>query len=684
MEDDDSRSIRYQYAPLRERFLFRILTLFPAPSFVSPLRCDLQARLLVPSMLEHDYEALSYTWGDPHLTSVVLFPDNTTIPITANLESFLRHRREIDSPVCIWVDALCINQEDILERNSQVQRMGMIYATAARLTVWLGPAHSDSDMAIEALRSAARNHPFQKLDLLERRELMAVDNLLSRAWWTRIWIVQELRYGVMGDKLDKGQVMCGRAQVPWTSLVIACARLNMSRYKWSRSLGNSNVATVLELDALAQPYPDPERNWVTTFKDDGMMKILDTVVKFRGFQATDPKDKLYAMTSMLTPYISHQVDIPITYEQSKEAVYTHFAITILRVTEDLDFLRHNRRATSEDIETIQLPSWVPDWAIPKTEKPLSSRHNREQRVIPWWSLSSDFGKGETTHYFKCREGESMQKLARDILSKNDSSMTSAPPVSSMSVESSEDAEDVDNGPLYDAGQVQRRFLQRFFHGETSTSPQYSAGGDKKSSFTIEEPLNHLRVNGIVWDEIDVVYEPLVDKLDGNWTDSTPFKVATGIYKNVVVGNHKDMGPYGSGKEKLRAFWTTIFAGQIVDIAEQVSIWLPEVSSTWLSETPSLTLLEPDKLGLETAELCQYALGRRFFITRNGYFGLGPKAAREGDRVVVLLGVDVPFVLRKLDRIHRVVGEAYVHGIMHGEAVEQWRLGTREIREIVLS
>jgi hypothetical protein len=84
------------------------------------------------------------------------------------------------------------------------------------------------------------------------------------------------------------------------------------------------------------------------------------------------------------------------------------------------------------------------------------------------------------------------------------------------------------------------------------------------------------------------------------------------------------------------------------------------------------------------ELTQFALGRRFFITRNGYFGLGPQAARQGDRIVVLLGVDVPLVLRRLDKTHHVVGEAYVHGIMNGEAVEQWRLGMKEIRKFVLS
>jgi hypothetical protein len=684
MEAEEPHTTRYQYAPLREALPFRILTLYPAPSFISPLRCDLQASLLVPGLLTNDYEALSYTWGDPHSTSVVLLPDNTTIPITANLESFLRHRREQRSSVHLWVDALCINQDDIPERNSQVERMGNIYATTARLTVWLGPAHSDSDMAIKLLRTIARNNPFHRLESLNPRELTAIENLLSRAWWSRIWIVQELRYGVYGKRLDKGQVMCGQAQIPWTSLVVACARLDMSKGRCSRSLGGSNVANVLELDALAQPDPEPERNYRFTFKDDGMMKILNTVVKFRSFQATDPKDKLYAMTSMLTPCISHQVDIPITYALSKEAVYTHFAITILRVTEDLDFLRHIRRATHDNMEASQLPSWAPDWVVPITEKPLPSRRNHERLVVPWWSLPSVYGTSKRTHYFRCRDLEAMRQYAKDILDKNKSSMTSALPTSFMNVESSESTEDVDDRHLHNAGQVQQRYLQQFFEKETSSGPQYTAGGNQKSGFVIKEPANHLRVNGILWDEIDVLHKPFIYNLGVDETNFTRLTDAISACKNMVIGNHKASSPYGSERMKLRALWTTIFAGQTTDNLVEVTDWLPDAHCTWECSTPSLTALDADRLQLKTAELGQYALGRRFFITRNGYFGLGPQAAREGDHVIILPGVDVPFVLRKSSTTHRVVGEAYVEGIMRGEALEQWRLGTKEIRKFVLS
>jgi hypothetical protein len=114
---------------------------------------------------------------------------------------------------------------------------------------------------------------------------------------------------------------------------------------------------VLELDALSQTDVKFEESYRTTRKDGGMTKILNTVVKFRGFQATDPKGKLYALTRMLTPCISYEVGMPVTYEMFKEAVYLYFAMTMLRVTEDLNFLRHNGSAdTNDDVTSGHLLS----------------------------------------------------------------------------------------------------------------------------------------------------------------------------------------------------------------------------------------------------------------------------------------------------------------------------------------
>ena len=92
---------------------------------------------------------------------------------------------------------------------------------------------------------------------------------------------------------------------------------------------------------------------------------------------------------------------------------------------------------------------------------------------------------------------------------------------------------------------------------------------------------------------------------------------------------------------------------------------------------------------------RYALGRKFFVSKKGLFGLASPDAKQGDRIAVLFGNDVPFIFRKykgatVDNTSEkaspgweVVGETYVHGIMQGEVVSKWETGAVEASKIVL-
>lgn len=63
-----------------------------------------------------------------------------------------------------------------------------------------------------------------------------------------------------------------------------------------------------------------------------------------------------------------------------------------------------------------------------------------------------------------------------------------------------------------------------------------------------------------------------------------------------------------------------------------------------------------------------ASGRRPFITNQGSMGLDPDSVQRGDLVCIFGGVDTPLIIRAVDGGWRLVGEAYVHGIMDGESV----------------
>ncbi len=76
--------------------------------------------------------------------------------------------------------------------------------------------------------------------------------------------------------------------------------------------------------------------------------------------------------------------------------------------------------------------------------------------------------------------------------------------------------------------------------------------------------------------------------------------------------------------------------------------------------------------------------RSFFTTKKGYCGLGPNTLRTGDIVCVLHGSAVPSILRPKNELYQFIGEAYVHGIMEGEVVSQWKNGKLERTTFVIT
>lgn len=104
------------------------------------------------------FEALSYAWGDPASQDILCVnnPNNingaSQLPITSNLSSALRHLRYENKNRVLWVDAICINQNDTIERNAQVLRSADIYSFADRVVVWIGEESEDSGLAMRTVQ----------------------------------------------------------------------------------------------------------------------------------------------------------------------------------------------------------------------------------------------------------------------------------------------------------------------------------------------------------------------------------------------------------------------------------------------------------------------------------------------------------------------------------------------------
>ena len=158
--------------------------------------------------------ALSYVWGDANISCPITL-NGEEFTVTKNLFDALKTLRDDSVDLVCWIDAICINQQDTLEKNSQVLLMGDIYAAARLLVIWLGNEYDNSDLACALLVEWGEAH--RKFVIGHKRSLEAVGDfriildevkselsdpfdeaswealskLFHRPWWQRIWVLQE-------------------------------------------------------------------------------------------------------------------------------------------------------------------------------------------------------------------------------------------------------------------------------------------------------------------------------------------------------------------------------------------------------------------------------------------------------------------------------------------------------------
>lgn len=144
---------QFEYEPLAKPRHIRLIILRPALSDTQPIICSLKEVSLDDYDHDNDplpYEALSYTWGAKHGT-IPITCDGQTLLVTPNCESALQHLRQKLKKRVLWIDAICIDQQSVQEKNEQVPLMGEIYVSATRAVIWLGPGlPGDAGMMLRA------------------------------------------------------------------------------------------------------------------------------------------------------------------------------------------------------------------------------------------------------------------------------------------------------------------------------------------------------------------------------------------------------------------------------------------------------------------------------------------------------------------------------------------------------
>jgi hypothetical protein len=254
------------------------------------------------------YSALSYTWGENsrnrHSINVLQDGRICSLGVKTNLfDGLKRLRREIKrgESLFIWADAICINQDDIPEKNQQIQKMAMIYNRAASVSVWLGGEDKDSGRAIEFIERLLKLDDFDPLtqDPGTPAEWAALHNLMQRPWFNRRWIVQEISLA------RSATLYCGSQSVSWTDFSAATA-LFVARHRDLRHLFQSskdfhNHPNYLgEVEALgAKSLVDITTNLFRK-SDDGV--VLERLLSLEAlistltlFEAGSPHDTIYAV-----------------------------------------------------------------------------------------------------------------------------------------------------------------------------------------------------------------------------------------------------------------------------------------------------------------------------------------------------------------------------------------------------
>jgi len=167
----------------------------------------IQCTLFHVAVADADYQALSYEWGQPNDNAdkrVIINGLPHARPMQRNLERALLEIRKESRDSLLWIDALCINQEDLREKGQQVAMMGDIFRNASSVIVWLGPAGDNSDLAMEMM--AGRTWATSESAELKRDcrpEMEALVTLASRSYWRRVWVIQEFHLA------QRYEVRCG-------------------------------------------------------------------------------------------------------------------------------------------------------------------------------------------------------------------------------------------------------------------------------------------------------------------------------------------------------------------------------------------------------------------------------------------------------------------------------------------
>lgn len=542
-----------------------------------------------------EFEALSYVWGSTNDSRPITIGKEAKY-VTENLEMALRHLRHRDRSRTIWVDAVCINQGDVQERNLQVRQMGNIYSMASQVLVWLGSGENYSD-AVKTIHKFAADRDLHWNNVEEIGSLVGLYLFLARDWWSRVWTVQEL-------------VLARRATYQYGWEMISESDMHQMALSYNLHTSTTRCCNLASMHIDIKPDLG-----ITVQKLLRLIKLQEQTKKtalpfdrvsleFISRESTDPRDKVYGFLGISQGVSTDSIDYKLTTAEVFETTTREF----LNYRENLDLLSHCVKFyLSLRVKTTRgLPSWVPDWGV----------------------------KGSHT-------GGDLDLMAYRIPFVN----------------------------------------------------TYKACGQLKYTPSMDVDKGKLSVSGVLCDIIETINSEVRGRMF-----EPPREQISGWRKLVGIDEDPDR-PYIAGDTIADAFWRTLCLDISANSGTKIGVFSRKERAgneyrkiyfeywyKFLLEGYNLAVPDSLRQSSNVIDFEQHIMRttarRRFFVSKNGYIGLAPPHAEVGDMICVLAGGKMPFIVRALEKSKansksskelethgRLLGDAYVHGLMDGEAVK---------------
>jgi Heterokaryon incompatibility protein (HET) len=593
-----------------------------------------------------DYLALSHAWqrGEPNRAVEI---EGRIFLVTESVYLMLSHLQRRFPGESFWIDAICINQQSITEKNQQVPLMTEIFSTAKTVVIWLGNDTPGAELACSFLRRAATTlQPSNtetpdnytsfislanelNISSTQLEELVrGLCNFLERPWFYRTWIIQEMvlpeanpiiLYGNVEFEWDESIVMGVSRLIPIVSApeILETERelyasKDMIRLKDLAGWGTGG-GVFRSLYVLRCCYHFPSEGiWTKQQRPREGLPLEMVVIEAMFSLATDPRDKLHGLLGLLAE--EDRQSIIVDYNRTASEVYQSFVQYWIQSQKDLRILSHVLWCRPKN-HTLIYPSWVPDFngvvrendpnLLIRTVDPRGGYFRTTLDIPP----TVKFDKPGVLS-------------AKGIL------------LDTVRATVSPDRSNIDGTKVLN--------LEELLHLFYTAGKRCRVCEICSDNFTDSCPYP--------------VYLP--------WRSRRPIRMTEAIWR-AFIGDFELTG----GGYQIEAQVPVSQA-----YGEAFSHWIHECAATkkfqldaYLSHFPLEVGPHYDGVMSNLKKRIELMLKRRRGFTTSHWIGLGADA-EIGDVVALLYGGDVPYLLRPREGGYFFVGECYIQGVMQGEVL----------------